>query len=137
MAKSQLYKVINNCLYFKCFFCQTKRVIAVPPEIRRKSVHCHKCGEISHCQLNRRTTLRESQTGKALMIFNDGRELPIDLYDISSTGVGFDLCSGSVRSASINQMVKLKCSWNPRLLDYSWFVIKNVNGRRVGCKVVR
>ena len=135
MPKTRTYSVVNNHLQFHCPFCQAKRLIALPPDKRKKSIRCHKCGELSHCLFNRRITPRESQTGKAVLIFNDGRELPIDLYDISPGGVGFDLSIGGT-GISLKQEVKLKCNWNPHLLDQGRFVIRNVTGRRVGVQMV-
>ncbi len=131
MPKTRTYSVVNNRLQFQCPFCQSKRLVALPPDKRRKSIRCFNCGELSHCLFNRRITPRQSQTGKAVMIFTDGRELPIDLYDISPGGVGFDITSGSA-GVSIKQEVKLRCAWNPRLLDQGRFVIRSVKGRRVG-----
>lgn len=69
------------------------------------------------------------------MIFNNGREMPIDLYDISTGGVGFELPSGST-GISVRQVVRLKCAWNPRLLDQGRFVIRSIQGRRVGVESV-
>lgn len=135
MAKTITYRVINNRLQFKCPFCQARKMLSLAREIRRKSVRCHKCGELSHCLLNRRLIPRESQTGKAVMVFNDGREVNIDLYDISPGGVGFDILSGS-KGVSLNQEVKLKCAWNPRLLDQGRYVVRSVKGRRVGVESI-
>lgn len=110
-------------------------MIALPPDLRRKSIRCQKCGELSHCQLNRRMAPRQSQAGKALMILGDGREMPVDLYDISIGGVGFELLVGVAASISPRQEVKLRCAWNPSLLDQR-YVIRNVKGRRVGAQTV-
>lgn len=135
MAKTVTYRVINNRLQFKCPACQARKMLSLPREIRRKSIRCHKCGELSHCLLNRRLIPRESQTGKAVLVFNDGREVNIDLYDISPGGVGFDILSGS-KGVSLNQEVKLKCAWNPRLLDQGRYVVRSVKGRRVGVESI-
>ena len=131
MAKTLTYRVINNRLQFRCPSCQTRKMLSLPREIRRKSIRCHKCGELSHCILNRRLTPREMQAGRAVMIFNDGREVNIDLYDISPGGVGFDVLSGS-SGISLKQEVRFRCAWNPRLLDQGRYVIKSIKGRRIG-----
>lgn len=136
MSKTRTYSVVNNRLQFKCPFCQARRMIALPPDVRRKSIRCQKCGELSHCQLNRRIVPRQSQAGKALLILNDGKELAIDLYDISFGGVGFELSGSIAATISVRQEVKLRCAWNPRLLDQGRFVIKSVKGRRVGVQII-
>lgn len=135
MAKTLTYKVLNNRLLFKCPSCEARRMVSLPAEVRRKSIRCHKCGEIAHCNLNRRQIPRESQAGRAVMVFSDGREVSIDLYDISIGGVGFDMLNGS-RGVSVSQEVRLKCAWNPRLLDQGRYVVRNVSGRRVGVQAV-
>ena len=135
MAKTITCRVVSNRLLFKCPSCLARRMLSLPENIHRKSIRCHKCGEISHCFLNRRQTPREAQAGKAVMVFNDGREVNIDLYDISLGGVGFDILSGS-KGVSLSQEVRLKCAWNPRLLDQGRYVVKSVKGRRVGVESV-
>lgn len=135
MAKTITCRVVSNRLLFRCPSCLTRRMLSLPDNIRRKSIRCHKCGEISKCSMNRRQMPRESQAGKAVMVFNDGREVNIDLYDISPAGVGFDILSGS-KGVSLSQEVRLKCAWNPRLLDQGRYVVRNVKGRRVGVEAV-
>jgi DNA-directed RNA polymerase subunit RPC12/RpoP len=135
MAKTITYRVVNNRLLFKCPSCSSRRMLSLPADIHRKSIRCHKCGEIAHCFLNRRQMPRESQAGKAVLVFSDGRELNIELYDISAGGVGFDVQNGS-RGVSVSQEVRLKCAWNPRLLDQCRYVVRNVNGRRVGVQSI-
>jgi hypothetical protein len=135
MAKRNTFRVINNHLLFKCTSCQTRRTLVLPKDIHRKSIRCHKCGEISHCIFNRRVTPRESQTGKAVMVFNDGREMTIDLTDISPNGVGFNISSGS-RGVSLGLEVRLKCTWPSRLIDQGRYVVRNIKGRRIGAESV-
>ncbi len=135
VPKTLTYKVFNNRLQFKCPSCQARRILSLSQDIRRKSIRCLQCGELSHCLLNRRISPRQSQTGKASMIFNNGREIPIDLYDISPGGVGFEL-PGSSAGISVRQEIRLRCSWNPRLLDQGRFVIRSLRGRRVGVENV-
>lgn len=135
MAKTITFRVINNRLLFKCTFCQAKKMISLPKDIHRKSIRCHKCGELSHCFLNHRLTFRESQAGKAVLVLNDGREVNIDLNDISPGGVGFEIPSGS-RGVSLGQEVRLKCTWNSRLLNQGGYVVRNIKGRRIGVELV-
>ena len=69
------------------------------------------------------------------MVFNDGREMNIDLTDISPSGVGFTISSGS-KGVSLGQEVRLKCTWTSRLLDQGRYVVRNIKGRRIGAESV-
>lgn len=135
MAKTITFRVINNRLLFKCTYCQAKKRISLPKDIHRKTIRCHKCEELSHCFLNHRSTPRELQTGKAIMISSDGREVTIDLNDISPGGVGFEVPSGS-RGVCLGQEIRLKCTWNSRLLDQGRYVVRNIKGRRIGVELI-
>jgi Zn finger protein HypA/HybF involved in hydrogenase expression len=135
MAKTITFRVKNNRLLFKCTFCQAKKMVSLPKDIHRKSIRCHKCGELLYCILNHRLTPREPQTGKAVMIFSDGREVNIDLTDISPSGVGFEIPSGN-RGVSLGQEVRLKCTWNSRLLDQGRYIVRNIKGRRIGVELI-
>lgn len=132
MARAKLYQVISNRIRFTCSGCETKRSLPVPPNIRRRSVRCYKCGTLSQCNLNRRTYKRELQSGKVCLVLSDGKEVEIDLFDISLYGVGFDVPAGVVRKISINQEIQLRCSWNPRLFGQGRYRVKNIKGQRIG-----
>jgi len=132
MARSRLFQVRSNRIRFKCAECQTTRSLPVPPNVRRRSAKCHKCGVITHCQLNRRIQPRESQSGKVTMITRDGRETDIHLHDISLNGVGFIVPPGTARRLSVRQEVSFKCSWNSRLLTRKRYIIKNIKDQYIG-----
>jgi len=134
MAKSKNFQVTSKRILFKCFECGAKRSMPIGEDLRRKNIRCHKCKAITKCLFNRRCSQREFQNGKASLITLNGQELGISLQDYSAYGIGFDLDIGAVRSHSIKigQMVKFKCSWNPRLIDHGLFVIKNIKDRRIG-----
>ncbi len=132
MAKSRIYQVISNRIQFKCDECKTRRSLPVPPNVRRRSVRCHNCGTLSQCQLNRRLETRQMQSGRAILLIRDGREVDIDLHDISLGGVGFDVAFGAARKLSVKQDVQFRCGWNPRLLDQGRYVIKSIKGHRIG-----
>ncbi len=134
MAKSRIFQVISNRFRFICSDCKAKRSLPVPPNVRRRSVRCHKCGVVTQCQLNRRLKPREMQSGKAIMIARDGNELEIDLRDISLGGVGFDAPFGALRKIALGQEVQLRCNWNPRLLDRGRYRVISIKGQRVGVK---
>ncbi|WP_136806851.1 hypothetical protein [Desulfosediminicola flagellatus] len=70
------------------------------------------------------------------MITNQGKEIEIDLHDVSMDGLGFDLPISAARALRVQQEVQFKCSWNPRLLGSSRFVVRSIQGRRVGAEKV-
>ena len=136
MARAKTYQVKDNRILFKCEECGAKRSMAVPPSVRSKTVKCHKCGTSSRCALNRRLQRREEQCGKATMVLPGGKEFPIDLNDMSAGGVGVSVAPGGGRMLNLRWEVKLKCSWNSRLFNDGRYIIKNIQGDRVGIQNV-
>ena len=136
MAGTTTFQVINNRFLFRCTNCGAKRRLSAPPHLRRKNIRCFKCGELNKCGFNRRTTPRQQQSGKALLITKDGRELDITLTDISSRGIGLELSIKAMRSRAIKvgDPVQLICNWNPRLFSGCRFVVRNIKEQRVGVK---
>ena len=70
------------------------------------------------------------------MMLSSGKELPIDLRDISASGVGIDTKPGESRTLSIREEVQFKCGWNPRLFARGRYVIASISGTRVGIENV-
>lgn len=136
MPRSKLYQVKDNRIFFKCDQCKSKRSLPVPPRVKSRSVKCHKCGAVTRCSLNRRQQPRSQQTGKATMILSSGRELTVDLYDISPGGVGVVTPPGAGRLVSLREEVHIKCSWDPRLFSSGRYIIKSINGSKVGIQNV-
>ncbi|MEN8188468.1 MAG: hypothetical protein ABFS19_01380 [Thermodesulfobacteriota bacterium] len=134
MRKAKSLQVIGNRVSFRCPGCGSRRNFAIAPGVRQKNIRCHRCGETTKCRLNRRAKNRESQAGKVILIGAEGKELEVLLYDISPSGVGFDLPLYAFRAKalSVGDEVKFKCGWNPRLFGNNRFIIKNIHGRRVG-----
>lgn len=137
MSKTKAFRVVNGRIHFKCYSCEVKRMVAVPSAVRRRTIRCHKCGEITRCALNRRMTIRDQQSGKIFMLTSDGREIIVDLFDISLYGVGLDVPAKDLSKISVGKEVQFRCSWNPRLLGHKRFVIKSIKGRRVGAQRTR
>ncbi len=139
MGKTVSFRVVNNRINFKCNKCGVKRNLPVPPQLRRRSIRCHACGEMTRCLLNRRNILRELQSGAAVLVTEDGKEIDVNIHDISTGGgIGVDI---SIRAARANAVrvgnkVRFRCSWNPRLLGSGIFKVKNCNGQRVGVKKI-
>ncbi len=132
MPKTKTFRVIDGRMHFTCYNCGAKRMVGVAPGTRRQSIHCQKCGELSRCILNRRVEPRESQCGRVLLFLDDGRPLEVDLFDISPNGVGFDVSPRDARKITPGRDVELRCPWSPNLLGKGRFVIRTINGRRVG-----
>lgn len=134
--RTKIFRVLNNRLQFLCPYCNAKRSIAVQSDLRRRRIRCLKCQVITQCILNRRTISRETQAGKCVMITNQGKEIEVDLHDISLNGLGCDLPLKAVRSVFLSQEIQFKCSWNPRLLSGSRFVVRSIKGRRIGAEKI-
>lgn len=134
MAKTQTFRVVGGRIHFKCHSCQGKRMVAIPPQVRRRSIRCHKCGEITHANFNRRLLQREQQKGKVLMFSGDGEYVEVDLYDLSPQGVGFDISIRDVRKISVGKEIQFRCTWNSKLFNQGRYVIRSIKGRRVGAQ---
>ena len=136
MAKTRTFRMERGKIHFKCSMCQAKRMVAVPMTVRKRSILCHKCKEITNCNLNRRFMPREQQLGKAELTTNSGRELDVHLCDKSRDGMGIQISIRDKTKISVGQRVQLQCSWNPRLFGQSRFIIQSIREQRVGLKVI-
>ncbi len=136
MLRTQNFKVVKNRMQFRCPLCGAKRSISVPQGVRRKTLRCHKCGEMVKCALNRRVYPRELLSGKMVMVTSEGVEMDAFLSDKSSGGAGFDLSIADLRRNRIarGQEVRFRCSWGPHLLGNFRFLIVNIKGQRIGVK---
>lgn len=112
-------------------------MIGVAPQVRRRAVKCHKCGEISRCTLNRRMVRRDQQYGKVLVSSSDGTNIEVSLFDISLHGVGFEVPIQLKNKIKVGKIVEFKCPWNPRLLSSGTYQIKVIQGQRVGAEKTR
>ncbi len=136
MLRTQNFKVVKNRMQFRCPICGVKRSISVPPAIRKKTLRCHKCGEMVKCALNRRIYPREMLSGKMIMVIPGGVEMDAFLSDKSTGGAGFDLSIADIRRNRLSkgQEVRFRCNWSPMLLGNSRFIIVNIKGQRIGVK---
>jgi hypothetical protein len=107
---------------------------AIPHEVRRRSIRCHKCSEITHANFNRRLIQREQQRGKVLMSLRDGTHLDVDLFDISQNGVGFDMAMRDIRKVTVGNEIQFRCTWNSQLFGQKRYIIKSIKGRRIGAE---
>ena len=134
MGKTKTFRVVNRRFQFKCDECGAKRYMTAPAHLRRRNIRCHKCGEIVKCSFNRRATLRELQSGKAIVLTSSGKEVEINLSDVSSKGIGFEMSMRAMRSRviKIGDKIQFSCSWSPGLLGNSRYTVRNIRGQRVG-----
>ncbi len=134
MAKTQTFRVVSGRIHFKCYACQGRRMMTIPPTIRKRSLQCHKCGEITRCSFNRREIQREQQRGKVLASTRDGKSLEVDLYDISPRGIGFDVAARDIRKISVGTELQFRCNWNSKLFSQERYVVRSIKGQRVGAQ---
>lgn len=134
MAKTQTFRVVGGRIRFKCHQCQSIRMLAIPQEVRRRSIRCHKCGEITHAGFNRRLIQREQQKGKVLMSTIDGTYIEVDLFDISQNGVGFDMAIRDIRKVAVGKEVQFRCTWNSQLFSQGRYIVRSIKGRRIGAE---
>jgi transcription elongation factor Elf1 len=134
MAKTKEFKIENRRLLFKCPSCGARRT-SIIPDIRRKSIRCHQCGELTKCLFNRRPEPREIYSGKLMLKMRDGRKVEVTLRDISSRGIGLELPSGkSLKMLSVGSEFTLTCSWNPKLVPDARYIVRNIHGLRIGAE---
>lgn len=138
MGKTKTFKVTNNRFQFRCSQCTAKRNFTIPQNVRRKNIKCHGCGEVVKCVFNRRCTVRESLSGKIIATTHAGKEVGVNLYDLSQNGIGVDM---SVRTAQLNRLaigntIRFRCDWNPKMLPPCSYIVKNIKGQRVGAQRV-
>jgi len=133
--RTKTIQVQFNRIRFVCPECDATRTYAVPPDARRRTIRCPKCSSRTQCILNRRAAPRESQTGRCLLVLEQGKEIEINLHDISLNGLGFTLPHNAACTLKVRQVIQLKCTWNPGLLR-GRYVIRNINGNRVGAQKI-
>ncbi len=134
MAKTQTFRVVNGRIHFRCYACQGRQMLAIPPGIRKRSIRCSKCGEVTRCNFNRRTIPREQQRGKIFMSVGDSNYIEVDLYDMSLNGIGFDISIRDIRKINLGREIRFKCTWNPRLFSHGRYIVRSINGRRIGAQ---
>jgi uncharacterized Zn finger protein len=134
MTKTKEFRVQDRRLLFKCPSCGARRN-SIIPDIRRKTIRCHSCGEMIKCLFDRRPEPRTSHAGRLLMKTRDGREIEVILKDISSRGIGIELPNGKfLRHLSVGDEILLSCSWNPNLIADPRYIVRNIRGFRVGAE---
>lgn len=136
MPKTREFKVLQKRLLFKCPNCGARRN-SIIPDIRRKTIRCHSCGETTRCMFNRRPEQRDYHAGKLNLRTRGGKETEVILKDISSRGIGFELQAGkSLKLLSVGSEIQLTCSWNPNLIPDARYVVRNINGLRIGAEKI-
>jgi len=136
MSKLRSFRVINGRTLFKCHSCKSTRMYTIPPGVRTRTLRCSKCGETTRCTFNRRVVEREQQSGKVLLFCDDGKEIEVNLFDISMDGLGFEVPIRDVMRIAVGRYVSFKCPWNPQLLSQGRYIIRSIRGQRVGAERV-
>ena len=131
MPKSRTFQVNEGRMFFKCPFCQFRKVMGVASGLRRKSICCQRCNEKTFCVLDRRRLDRTKQSGRVLLLVSN-TTAEFDLLDVSTNGVGLEINIRSGLKISVGQEIRLKCSWNPHLFGQERYIIKSVRGLRIG-----
>jgi len=129
MIKNRIFKVTNGRMLYKCAACNAKRMVAVPPNVRFRSVHCHKCATITRCSLDRRQTRREQQLGKILALFPDGSFFEVQLADISLNGIGLDIGYRDIKKFQVGREIRFQCNWNPQFIGMNRYRLRSAAGR--------
>lgn len=137
-GKTKTFQVRNNRIQFRCTNCGAKRSIAIPPNLRRKNIQCHKCRKITKCILDKRKHRREAQSGKINLYMADGKQIEADLTDISPKGIGLKIPINVKKRHMLKpgNRVSFRCNWNRRLLSHGRYVIRNINERHIGFEKV-
>ena len=135
--RTKEFKVVNRRFQFKCPYCGGSRSFFVN-NLRRKTVRCFKCGEQTRCVFNRRTDKRDYQSGRILLKTRNGKEIDVNLKNISFYGAGIEIPPGIPSSVlSVGQEITLRCTWNSQLLRNSRFIIQNISGQHIGVRRAR
>jgi hypothetical protein len=133
MPKTRIFQVTDGRIHFKCPFCQSRRMITIPPGIRKRSVRCQKCSEFTSCVFNRRKVERNHQTGRVLVMTSENNA-EVSLFDVSLNGVGFELDLRNGLNLSVGRDIQFRCNWNSRLISQGRWIVRSVQGRRVGAE---
>lgn len=135
--KTKEFRVQDNRILFKCPYCRTRRNCTLL-NVRRKTIKCSECGEMTRCVFNRRPELRECQSGRLILKTSEGIEIMVMMRDISSRGIGFEVLKGKdMRRIRKGQEISLTSNWNPAMIPKARFRVQNINGFRVGVMVAR
>jgi hypothetical protein len=130
--KTKEFRVQDNRLLFKCPYCGKRRNYTLL-NIRRKTLKCDECREMTRCLFNRRPELRECQSGMLTLKTREGKEIQVMMRDISSRGIGFEVLKGKdLRLLRKGHEISLESNWNPAMIPKSRFRVQSINGFRVG-----
>lgn len=133
--RTKEFRVQDNRLLFKCPNCSKRRNYPLL-KVRRKTIKCYYCGEMTKCLFNRRPEQRECQSGALMLKTMEGKELSVMMRDISSKGIGLELKKGKdLRSIKMGQEISLTSNWNHARIPKSRFRVQAINGLRVGVVV--
>ena len=133
-CQTKVFKVRCNRMQFKCPKCGARRNFAIPQNLRRKNVQCHKCKQNTKCILDKRIHRRVSQSGQISLLLANGQEIEVNIIDISPTGIGVKIPAKikKAQTPKMGERVTFRCSWNSHLLGHGRYVVKNISERQIG-----
>jgi hypothetical protein len=135
--KTKEFRLQGNRLLFKCPYCGRRRNYTLL-NVRRKTIKCDGCREMTRCLFNRRPEMRERQSGMLTLRTREGKEMQVMMRDISSRGVGFEVLKGKdLRLIKKGHEIALTSNWSPAMIPKSRFKVQSINGFRVGVMVKR
>lgn len=135
--KTKEFRLQDNRLFFKCSNCSKRRNYTFL-KIRRKTLKCYYCGELTRCVFNRRPEPRDIQSGILTLTTMAGKEILVMMRDISSRGIGFEVKKGKdLRSIKMGQEISLSPNWNYTRIPKSRLRVQAINGFRVGAMIKR
>jgi hypothetical protein len=133
MPLSKTFHVMTGRFFFICPSCRNKKMITVGYRFRRTSVRCPKCRSKITCVLNRRLVARSSQSGRVFLLVS-GSQTEVELVDISTVGVGFEMDVRSALKIAIARVIEFNCSWTRGLFRNGRYVVRFVKGGRAGAQ---
>jgi hypothetical protein len=135
--KTKEFRLQGNRLLFKCPYCGRRRNYTLL-NVRRKTIKCDGCREMTRCLFNRRPEMRERQSGMLTLRTREGKEMQVMMRDISSRGIGFEVLKGKdLRLIKKGHEIALTSNWSPAMIPKSRFKVQSINGFRVGVMVKR
>jgi hypothetical protein len=58
----------------------------------------------------------------------------VSLFDVSLNGVGFELDLRNGLNLSVGRDIQFRCNWNSRLISQGRWIVRSMQGRRVGAE---
>ncbi len=128
--------VKNGKVRIQCSNCKKNHYYSVAPGTRKKIVRCRKCSKTTYCIFNHRQQHREACAVRAEVIIHTTRKIQTHLCNVSLTGIGFIVNSGTLRSFHIGQqiVVQYKATYGKNCTRKAR--VANVSPDRIGAQYI-